>query len=303
MKTSLKADLSLLIITIFWGSSYLLMKIGLGGLGTFDLIALRFSIAFILLGVIFFKKLKNTINLKLIKSSLIMGALLSFGFVFMVLGLKYTSTDDASFLTCLSGIFIPIISFIFFKQRLKLKVILSIIIVFIGVYLLTMTGGTLSLNLGDILCLISCGILSFQVIITDKLNRDVDALSLGIFQIGFAALFSMIFTFLFGTFELPQTGTSWTIIIALSILCTAIPYVVQTVSLKYSSPVHAGIIYSLQPVFSAIFVLVFTGVGLTSQGYIGALLMVISIILVEINFENIFSKLKGEKKTLNSDCT
>lgn len=292
MKTSLKADTSLLIITIFWGSSYLLMKIGLGGLGTFDLIALRFSIAFIILAAIFFKKLKTTISKKLMKSSAILGGLLFVGFVFMVLGLKYTSTDDASFLTCLSGIFIPIISFICFKQKLKLKVIISIIIVFIGVYLLTMTGGTLSLNLGDILCLISCAILSFQIIITNKLNKDVDALSLGIFQIGFSALFSVIFTALFGALQLPTTGTSWFVIITLSILCTAIPYVVQTISLKYSSPVHAGIIYSLQPVFSAIFVLIFTGVGLTTQGYIGALLMVISIIIVELDFQAVIRKLK-----------
>lgn len=299
MKTSLKADLSLLIITIFWGSSYLLMKIGLGGLGTFDLIALRFTIAFIILSVIFFKRLKTTINAKLIKSSLILGALLFLGFVFMVLGLKYTSTDDASFLTCLSGIFIPIISFICFKQKLKLKVIISIIIVFIGVYLLTMTGGSFSLNLGDILCLISCAILSFQVIITDKLNKDVDALSLGILQVGFAALFSIVFTALFGTLELPSSTTSWGVIIALSVLCTAIPYVVQTVSLKYSSPVHAGIIYSLQPVFSAIFVLVFTGVGLTVQGYIGALLMIISIIIVELDFKSFFNKSKVQKNINN----
>ncbi|WP_112364903.1 DMT family transporter, partial [Sarcina ventriculi] len=238
------------------------------------------------------KKLKTTISKKLMKSSAILGGLLFVGFVFMVLGLKYTSTDDASFLTCLSGIFIPIISFICFKQKLKLKVIISIIIVFIGVYLLTMTGGTLSLNLGDILCLISCAILSFQVIITNKLNKDVDALSLGIFQIGFSALFSVIFTALFGVLQLPPTGTSWFVIITLSILCTAIPYVVQTISLKYSSPVHAGIIYSLQPVFSAIFVLIFTGVGLTTQGYIGALLMVISIIIVELDFQAVIRKLK-----------
>ena len=67
---------------------------------------------------------------------------------------------------------------------------------------------------------------------------------------------------------------------------------VQTISLKYSSPVHAGIIYSLQPVFSAIFVLIFTGVGLTTQGYIGALLMVISIIIVELDFQAVIRKLK-----------
>ena len=48
----------------------------------------------------------------------------------------------------------------------------------------------------------------------------------------------------------------------------------------------------LQPVFSAIFVLIFTGVGLTTQGYIGALLMVISIIIVELDFQAVIRKLK-----------
>jgi len=46
MKTELKADLSLILVTMFWGISCLLTKVGLGGIQEFNLIALRFIIAF-----------------------------------------------------------------------------------------------------------------------------------------------------------------------------------------------------------------------------------------------------------------
>ena len=47
----------MLIVTMFWGSSYLFMKMGLDSFQGFNLIALRFGIAFILAGAVFYKRL------------------------------------------------------------------------------------------------------------------------------------------------------------------------------------------------------------------------------------------------------
>ncbi|MBG9484990.1 hypothetical protein ABE52_23435, partial [Bacillus thuringiensis] len=69
MKLQLKADLGLLLVTFFWGASILLTKLGLDGIEEYNLIALRFIIAFLLSGLIFYKHLfKNLFKIFLIKS-------------------------------------------------------------------------------------------------------------------------------------------------------------------------------------------------------------------------------------------
>ena len=56
MNTQLKANFIMLIVTLFWGSSYLFMKMGLESIQGFNLVALRFGIAFILAGIVFYKR-------------------------------------------------------------------------------------------------------------------------------------------------------------------------------------------------------------------------------------------------------
>lgn len=55
MQERLKADLMLLMITVFWGASYVLTKIGLEELEPFTLTALRFLIAFCICAAVFFR--------------------------------------------------------------------------------------------------------------------------------------------------------------------------------------------------------------------------------------------------------
>lgn len=54
MRTQVKADLMLVLVTFFWGISYLLTDLALGELGPFTLNALRFLIAFAAAGLFVF---------------------------------------------------------------------------------------------------------------------------------------------------------------------------------------------------------------------------------------------------------
>ena len=55
-----RADGLLAFVSAAWGSSYLLMKIGLNGIPPFCLIAFRFGIAFLVVAALAFKKMKKT---------------------------------------------------------------------------------------------------------------------------------------------------------------------------------------------------------------------------------------------------
>src|SRR4051794_22850983 len=92
-----KANLMILFVTICWGSSYLFMKIGLDTISEFNLIALRFGIAFVLAALLFYRRMKK-LDYTTLKFSMLLGFILFVVFTTITFGLKTTSTSNAGFL-------------------------------------------------------------------------------------------------------------------------------------------------------------------------------------------------------------
>lgn len=55
MSKQLKADMSLLIVTLSWGASFILVKNSLSLLDTYNFLAIRFLIAFSISSFVFYK--------------------------------------------------------------------------------------------------------------------------------------------------------------------------------------------------------------------------------------------------------
>lgn len=288
MRNDLKADFMLLLVTIFWGTSCLLTKIGLGDIREFNLIALRFLIAFALSSAVFWKKIRH-IDGRTVKYAAVLSGILFAVFVFMTFGVKLTSVSNAGFLTCLAGVFIPIISYIFMKQKQEKKVLVSICLTFAGIVLLTVNE-RLTFNLGDLFCTLCSLAFAVHIIVMGKLTNEVDSVALGVMQLGFVGAYGLIFSLLLESPVLPATNQSWLIVIALSIFCTAMAFIVQTVAQKYTSPVHTGLIFSLEPVFTAVVAFLFANEVLPFKGYFGGFLMIVSVILVEIDLKALMQK-------------
>ncbi len=275
---------------MFWGISCLLTKVGLGGIQEFNLIALRFIIAFFLAGLVFYRKLKN-IDLITLKYSALLGTILFSILTFMTFGVKYTSVSNAGFLTCLAGVFIPILAFIFLKQKQEPKVWVAAGLAFIGVYLLTIHD-TIHFNIGDFFCVICSLIFAIYIMITNRLTRTVDSVLLGTLQLGFVGFYSLIFSIVLESPTLPATTQSWLVVLALSILCSAFGFIAQTVAQQYTTATHTGIIFCLEPAFAAIFAFILLNEILTFNGYLGALMLFVSILLVEIDIKKVKARCK-----------
>lgn len=292
MTKQLKADLMLLMITVFWGASYMLTKLGLGGMEPFNLTAVRFIIAFFIAAAVFHKQILGA-DRNTIKYSFILGMLLLGMFVSMTFGLQSTTASNAGFLISLSVVLIPIISFVFLKQKIERKVILGVCLALIGIALLTLDA-QFKINVGDLLCILCALFCSIHVIVIGIFTREVDSIALGTLQLGFAGLFSIVISLLTENFKLPDTPISWFSVLLLSIFCTAIGYIVQSTAQQYTSATHTGLILSLEPVFSAILGYMVLGEVLAPKGYIGAAILMCSVLIAELDFKNIFKK--GETK-------
>lgn len=281
MSKALRADLMMVLITMFWGASSILTKIGLGSLQEFNLIALRFGIGFALAGLVFFPRIRR-IDRKTLGYSAILGTILFIVLIFMTFGVRYTTASNAGFLTCLSGMVVPVIALLVFGQKVQRKVMVSIAIAFLGVYLLAVKD-TIHMNIGDLLCLLCSVAFAVHIIVTDNLTKKVDSVALGILQLGFVGAYSLIFSLILEVPRLPESQTAWLVVLGLSIFCTALGFIMQTVAQQFTSPAHTGLIFTLEPAFAAVFAFIALGEMLTARGYVGALLLFGSIVLVELD--------------------
>lgn len=297
MDTQLKADFMMLIVTLLWGSSYLFMKMGLDTLQSFNLVALRFGIAFILAGAIFYRRLIR-IDTKTFFYGFILGTILFLVMSVVTIGIKFTSISNAGFLFSLAVVFVPLLLAIFFKIKPERKVIFGVSIAIIGIALLTLDKN-LHINSGDYLIIVGAIFYAIQIIVTDKLTKNVDSITLGILQLGIAGAWGLLFSLFFETPHLPSTTESWIAIIALSVLCSAVGFIGQAVAQKHTTPTHTGLIFSLEPVFAAAFAFIFVGETLPAKGYIGAILILIGVIAAEIKFKK-FPMRKSFSETVDS---
>ncbi|WP_141432214.1 DMT family transporter [Bacillus sp. 03113] len=294
MKTQIRADFVMVIITIFWGSSYLFMKMGLDSINVFNLIALRFGIAFFLSAALFYKRLLKA-NVQTIKYAFILGSILFLVFATVTSGVKTTSASSAGFLVSLTVIFAPLLSSLWLKKKPKNQVIIGILLALFGIGLLTLNN-TLQLGYGAILCILCALCNATHIVVTGALTKNVDSITLGVLQLGFTAVFGLLFSVSFETPKLPDTFDAWFAVLALGLLCSAIGTIGQTTAQKYTTPIHTSLIFSLEPVFAALFAFLFAGEMLSTRGYIGAAIVLIGVLLAEVDLKKLLFKKRMQNK-------
>lgn len=295
MSKQLKADMALLLVTIGWGASFLLTKSSLSQLSTFNFLAIRFSVAFILSLIIFFKKIisvdKNTI-----KYGIILGIVAYATYALQTIGLNYTTASKSAFITGFNVILVPIFSTLLMKKVPDKKVFFSVFIAFIGLGLLTLNKNMAGINIGDIYTFICAIICAIYILLIGKYTVKCDSVGLAIIQIGVCAMLSLITSLSFENPIVPTSYNVWINIIILSVVCTLGAFIVQSVAQRFTSPTHTALIFTAEPVFAAIFGYIIFGEMLSSQGLIGAILILIGMIITEVDFTK---KNHNYKETVN----
>ena len=299
MSKQVRADGILILVTLCWGVSYLLMDISLEELDPFTLNAFRFLGAFAIAALVSFKKIR-TVNKTTLKYSLLVGFALVFVYIGATFGVKYTSLSNSGFLCALTVVFTPILAWLFFKKAPGKKLTFVVILCFIGIALLTL-GDDFSINMehlkGDLLCLMCAVAYAADLLLTEKAvsHEEVDAYNLGVFQLGVTGALNLIMALIVETPQAPQTMEVWSAVIFLSVFCTGVAFVLQPVAQQYTTASHVGVIFTLEPVFAAVVAYFFAGEILSFKAYLGAALMLASIFIMEIDFKTFKKKKKAEE--------
>lgn len=284
MTTQRKADLLLVLITGFWGCSYYLSDLALEEMPPFALCVVRFLLAFALLGIVLFPKLRH-VNRKTLLWAVPAGLSLTLTYIGATVGLLYTSISNAGFICSLPAVTTPLLTFLVYRKRPERRMLLCLVLCTVGLGLLTL-GNDFRPAPGDLICLLCALGYGINLLVVEHAvhQPEVDALQLGVFQQLVTGAAMLVLSLLFETPCLPQTPTGWGSVLFLSVFCTGIAFAITAVQQKHTSAVHVGLIFTLEPLFSAIVAFFFAGERLAPRGYVGAALMMLALVTMEAGF-------------------
>ncbi|MBR4992007.1 MAG: DMT family transporter [Clostridia bacterium] len=282
MNKQRKADLLLVMVTAFWGVSYFLMDLCLTDLQPMNLNAFRFLGSSVLLAVVFFPKMKH-ISPATWKYSIIVGLFLTLVYVCCTYGVLYTSISNAGFICALPAVTTPLLNFFFTGKKPGRRMTVCIVLCAVGLALLTLNEAFRPAP-GDLICMGVALFYALDLIYTEKAvaRPDVDPLQMGILELGVVGIIMLALSFLLETPHWPSSPAIWASALFLALFCTGFAFVVQTVQQQYTSAAHVGLIFTLEPLFSAIVAYFLADEVLLPRGYVGAALMMCSLILMEL---------------------
>ncbi len=176
MSRSLKAHILLVLITLIWGSNFVVIKNALADISRLSFNALRMSLAAVALAAVFYRELGRFTATSL-RSGLLVGAFLFVGNELQTVGLKYTTPSKSAFLTGVSVVLVPVLLALFWRRGLNRWTVAGVLLAFVGLYLLTVpasAGSGLnlrSMNQGDLFTLGAAVVFAFHIILIEHATR------------------------------------------------------------------------------------------------------------------------------------
>ncbi|UTY38927.1 DMT family transporter [Allocoprobacillus halotolerans] len=281
MGKNIQGSLLLLLAALIWGSSFIVMKSAVDFLTPAVLLFLRFSLAAILLSLLFIKKIK-TLNFQQIKGGLITGSCLFGAYYVQTWGLNYTTPGKNAFLTAVYCAIVPFLVWLFYHKRPDIYNFIAAFICILGIGCVSLDGN-LTMNIGDFLTL--CGGLLYagHILLIKKFSEGIDGgafTSLQFIGGAIVALILALTTENIGIISNIQPSI-YLQILYLVVFATALTMFCQTTGQKYTSECNASLILSLESVFGVAFSIAFYGEVLTFKILLGFILIFVAIIISE----------------------
>ncbi len=296
-KTTYLAKLALLIVAFLWGTSLTFVKQASVAFSPNLILGIRFTLASVLLSIIFWKKLKAASKKDFIHGGII-GIFLFLGYSSQTIGVSFADPGRSGFLSASYCVIVPFLYWFVKKIRPDKFNILAALLCVGGIFFIAFSGGQDSFFttnpkafLGDGLALLSGFLFASHIVSVSILGKDRDTFTLTISQFIVASILSWITSFLFESplqtsFQLQATIE----VIYLAVFCTAIALLLQNIGQQHCSPSSASIILGFESVFGILFP-VFLGIEhVTIYSIIGFVLIFAAILTSETKLSFLFKK-------------
>lgn len=272
---------ALTAVTAIWGYSFLLVHDAVAVYPVFLFLAVRFSIATLLL-LPFLKGRMRRLDRMTVAGGSLMGVALFSGYAFQSWGLVWTSAAHSGFITGLFVVLTPLFEAAIRRRLPRLGVTLAVALATGGLVTLSWQGSFGRTNLGDLLSLVCAAVYAVHLLVTGHMARRYDTGALVIVQVATVAGLSWIFSIPFLDRLVPIPRPAWIGILVTAVFATALAYYVQTAFQRFTSAVQTAIIFTMEPVFAGLAAVWLGGESLGWRGVIGGALIVAAMLIGQI---------------------
>lgn len=283
----------IILATIIWGGSFVVMKSSVDVMPTFWLLSIRFSLAALVLALVFRKRWK-LLDRQYLLGGAVMGFFLFVAYAFQTFGLERTTPGKNAFFTAVYCVIVPFLNWLAVKRRPDRFNVAAALLCIVGIGLVSVTGENASaFNLGDVLTLVGGFFFAAHIIAVDRFAEGRDIFLLTALQFAFFGLFSwlaVLFT------RPPLAGGVFTgdLIFGLAFLvvfasCGGLLF--QNIGQKYTAPATAAVLLSLEAPFGVLFSVLFTDESPTPLMLLGFALIFVAVVVSETKL----SFLRGKK--------
>ena len=271
----------LFMAAFIWGSSFFIMKDALDQMPVQYLLAIRFTIGAVLLGLVCGKKWRRCTR-DYVWRGAVMGAFLYLAYSIQTYGLAQTTPSKNAFLTAVYCVLVPFLYWAFARVRPDRYNVLAALLCVAGVGLVSLSGD-LTVTAGDALTLLCAVFYASHIVAVAKVSPGKDIYLLTVFQFAFAGLFAWMGGLLTETFP-AQALTRPEVLLPLAylgVMATTVALLFQNVGQVWSDPASASVILSLESVFGVLCSVLFAGDQVSGRMLLGFALIFVAVVCSE----------------------
>ncbi|MFT3894081.1 MAG: DMT family transporter [Anaerolineales bacterium] len=246
----LKADITLFLISIIWGSAFVAQRVA-GQMGSVYLFnGFRYLLAALVVLPFVRRDTISSLPANQYKWMAIAGSLLFIASALQQAGIVYTTAGNAGFITSLYVVLIPVVLFIVWRERPHWLMIVAFLLAGVGAFLLS-TGGSFEVHAGDALELIGALFWAFHVVILGKFASRFESLSFSVGQLFVCGILSLGI----GLFIEPMISFNGQILFAIAytaLFSLGLCYTLQVWAQRHTPPADAALLLSLELVFAVL---------------------------------------------------
>lgn len=275
-----QADLTLGLIALIWGSTFVIVKNALDAVGPLTFVGFRFALAAAFLAILFRRRTRNLSRADL-RAGGVMGLWLTLGYVFQTIGLQTTTSAKAGFITGLSVVIVPVLATLLLRRPPGRGALAGIVAATVGLALLTLNAD-LRVQSGDLWVLGCAFAFVLHIVTVAHYTSRHDAVRLALVQIATVAVLSTTAAFVFETPRLDLPADTWAAIAFTGVVATALVFSLQVYVQRFTTPTHTALLFSLEPVFAALAGWWWAGEVLGPKELIGCGLILLGMIMAEL---------------------
>lgn len=275
-----QADLTLGLIALIWGSTFVVVKNALDAVGPLTFVGFRFALAAAFLAILFYRRARALSRADL-RAGGLMGIWLALGYIFQTIGLQTTTSAKAGFITGLSVVIVPVLATLLLRRPPSRAATAGIAAATLGLALLTLNAD-LRVQSGDLWVLGCAFAFALHIVTVAHYSPRHDAVRLALVQIATVAVVATAAALVFETPRLALPADTWAAIAFTGVVATALVFSLQVYVQRFTTPTHTALLFSLEPVFAALFGWWLASEVLGPQELAGCGLILLGMIVAEL---------------------